>query len=66
MRKTEELLQTAIKMGFSYEEAMSIIDDTLNPVLIFRHPLYAETIPEALYKVMITKFSYILLERQDE
>lgn len=56
MKKTIELLEEAVKMGFSREKALRDIDASLDEELEERKPLMEEEIPEQLYKDILFGF----------
>lgn len=50
MKKTIDLLEEAVKMGFEREKALSDIDASLDEELAERKPLMEEEIPDQLYE----------------
>lgn len=58
MKKTIELLEEAVKMGFSREKALRDIDASLDEELGTeeRKPLMEEEIPDQLYKDILFGF----------
>ena len=49
MKKTIDLLNAAVEMGFNREQALADIDASLDTELEERNPLMEEEIPESLY-----------------
>jgi hypothetical protein len=56
MKKTIDLLNTVVSMGFGREQALADIDASLDAELEERHPLMEEEIPEDLYNGILGGF----------
>lgn len=56
MKKTIELLEEVVKMGFSREKALRDIDASLDEELTERKPLMEEEIPDQLYEDILFDF----------
>ena len=56
MKKTIELLEEAVKMGFSREKALRDIDASLDEELEERKPLMEEEISDQLYEDILFGF----------
>lgn len=56
MKKTIELLNKAVAMGFSREKALRDIDASLDEELTERKPLMEEEIPDQLYEDILFGF----------
>lgn len=56
MKKTIDLLNKAVEMGFDREQALADIDASLDAELEERHPLMEEEIPEDLYNGILGGF----------
>lgn len=56
MKKTIDLLEEAVKMGFEREKALSDIDASLDEELAERKPLMEEEIPDQLYEDILFDF----------
>lgn len=56
MKKTIDLLEEAVKMGFEREKALSDIDASLDEELAERKPLMEEEIPDQLYEDILFGF----------
>lgn len=56
MKKTIDLLEEAVKMGFSREKALRDIDASLDEELEERKPLMEEEIPDQLYEDILFGF----------
>ena len=56
MKKTIELLNEVVTMGFGREQALADIDASLDAELKERHPLTEEEIPENLYNDILEGF----------
>ena len=56
MKKTIELLEEAVKMGFNRERALADIDASLDEELEERKPLMEEEIPDQLYEDILFGF----------
>lgn len=56
MKKTIDLLNEAVEMGFNREQALSDIDASLDAELEERQPLMEEEIPEDLYNDILEGF----------
>lgn len=56
MKKTIDLLEEAVKMGFEREKALSDIDASLDEELSERKPLMEEKIPDQLYEDILFGF----------
>ena len=56
MKKTIELLEEVVKMGFSREKALRDIDASLDEELTERKPLMEEEIPDQLYEEILFGF----------
>lgn len=56
MKKTIDLLNEVVEMGFSREYALESIDASLDVSLDDRKPLMDEEIPESLYNDIIDGF----------
>lgn len=56
MKKTIDLLEEAVKMGFSREKALRDIDASLDEELTERKPLMEEEIPDQLYEDILFGF----------
>lgn len=56
MKKTIELLNEAVAMGFGREQALADIDASLDSELEERNPLMEEEIPEILYNDILEGF----------
>lgn len=56
MKKTIDLLEEAVKMGFEREKALSDIDASLDEELTERKPLMEEEIPDQLYEDILFGF----------
>lgn len=55
-KKTIDLLNKAVKMGFDREQALADIDASLDAELEERQPLMEEEIPEDLYNGILCGF----------
>ena len=56
MKKTIDLLNEAVEMGFGREQALADIDASLDAELDERQPLMEEEIPEDLYNDILDGF----------
>lgn len=56
MKKTIDLLNKAVSMGFSREKALRDIDASLEEELTERKPLMEEEIPDQLYEDILFGF----------
>lgn len=56
MKKTIDLLNAAVEMGFSREQALADIDASLDAELEERKPLMEEEISECLYNDILNGF----------
>ena len=56
MKKTIDLLNKAVEMGFNREQALADIDASLDSELEERKPLMEEEIPESLYDDILEGF----------
>ncbi len=56
MKKTIDLLNKAVSMGFSREKALRDIDASLDEELTERKPLMEEEIPDQLYEDILFGF----------
>lgn len=56
MKKTIDLLNAAVEMGFNREQALADIDASLDAELEERHPLMEEEITESLYDDILVGF----------
>lgn len=56
MKKTIDLLNKAVEMGFDREQALADIDASLDAELEERQPLMEEEIPEILYNDILEGF----------
>lgn len=56
MKKTIDLLEEAVKMGFEREKALRDIDASLDEELTERKPLMEEEIPDQLYEDILFGF----------
>jgi hypothetical protein len=56
MKKTIDLLEEAVKMGFGREKALRDIDASLDEELTERKPLMEEEIPDQLYEDILFGF----------
>jgi hypothetical protein len=56
MKKTIDLLNAAVEMGFNREQALADIDASLDSELEERKPLMEEEIPESLYDDILEGF----------
>ena len=56
MKKTIDLLNKAVEMGFDREQALADIDASLDAELEERKPLMEEEIPEDLYNGILGGF----------
>ena len=56
MKKTIDLLNAAVEMGFNREQALEDIDTSLDAELEERKPLMEEEIPEILYNDILEGF----------
>nr|DAT54684.1 MAG TPA: UBA-like domain protein [Caudoviricetes sp.] len=56
MKKTIDLLNAVVAMGFDREQALTDIDASLDAELEERHPLRDEEIPDELYNDIIFGF----------
>lgn len=56
MKKTIDLLNEVVAMGFGREQALADIDASLDAELEERHPLMEEEIPESLYGDILEGF----------
>ncbi len=56
MKKTIELLEEAVKMGFNRERALADIDASLDEELTERKPLMEEEISDQLYEDILFGF----------
>lgn len=56
MKKTIDLLNKAVEMGFDREQALADIDASLDAELEERKPLMEEEIPEILYNDILEGF----------
>ena len=57
MKKTIDLLNEVIAMGFGREQALADIDASLDAELEERNPLMEEEIPEDLYNDILNGFA---------
>lgn len=57
MKKTIDLLNAAVEMGFNREQALADIDASLGVELEERKPLMEEEIPEGLYNDILNGFA---------
>lgn len=56
MKKTIDLLNEVVAMGFGREQALTDIDTSLDSELEERQPLMDEEIPESLYNNILEGF----------
>lgn len=56
MKKTIDLLNEVVAMGFNREQALTDIDASLDAELEERQPLMEEEIPESLYNDILEGF----------
>lgn len=56
MKKTIDLLNEVVAMGFDREQALADIDASLDAELEERNPLMEEEIPEILYNDILEGF----------
>ena len=56
MKKTIDLLNEVVAMGFGREQALTDIDASLDSELEERQPLMDEEIPESLYNNILVGF----------
>lgn len=56
MKKTIDLLNAVVAMGFDREQALADIDASLDSELEERKPLMEEEIPESLYDDILEGF----------
>ncbi len=56
MKKTIDLLNAAVEMGFNREQALADIDASLDAELEERKPLVEEEITESLYNDILEGF----------
>lgn len=56
MKKTIDLLNKAVEMGFDREQALADIDASLDAELEERHPLMDEEISESLHNNILEGF----------
>lgn len=56
MKKTIDLLNAAVEMGFNREQVLADIDASLDAELEERKPLMEEEIPESLYDDILEGF----------
>ena len=56
MKKTIDLLNEVVAMGFGREQALADIDASLDAELEERKPLMEEEIPESLYNDILEGF----------
>lgn len=56
MKKTINLLDEVVAMGFNREQALTDIDASLDAELEERQPLMEEEIPESLYNDILEGF----------
>ena len=56
MKKTIDLLNEVVAMGFGREQALTDIDASLDSELEERQPLMDEEIPESLYNNILEGF----------
>lgn len=56
MKKTIDLLNAAVEMGFNREQALADIDASLDAELEERKPLMEEEITESLYNDILEGF----------
>lgn len=56
MKKTIDLLNEVVAMGFGREQALTDIDASLDSELEERKPLMEEEIPESLYNDILEGF----------
>lgn len=56
MKKTIDLLNAVVAMGFDREQALTDIDASLDSELEERKPLMEEEIPESLYDDILEGF----------
>lgn len=56
MKKTIDLLNKAVEMGFDREQALADIDASLDEELAERKPLMKEEIPDQLYEDILFGF----------
>lgn len=56
MKKTIDLLNKAVEMGFNREQALADIDASLDAELEERQPLMEEEITESLYNDILEGF----------
>lgn len=56
MKKTIDLLNEVVAMGFGREQALTDIDASLDAELEERQPLMEEEIPESLYNNILEGF----------
>lgn len=56
MKKTIDLLNEVVEMGFNREQALADIDASLDAELEERKPLMEEEIPESLYNDILDGF----------
>lgn len=57
MKKTIDLLNAVVEMGFNREQALADIDASLDAELEERQPLMEEEIPEGLYNNILNGFA---------
>lgn len=57
MKKTIDLLNEVVAMGFGREQALADIDASLDAELEERKPLMEEEIPEGLYNDILNGFA---------
>lgn len=57
MKKTIDLLNAAVEMGFNREQALADIDASLDAELEERKPLMEEEISECLYNDILNGFA---------
>lgn len=57
MKKTIDLLNAAVEMGFNREQALADIDTSLDAELEERQSLMEEEIPEGLYNDILNGFA---------
>lgn len=62
MKRTKELINEVVAMGFDYDEALSGVDASLDYSLGFenRKPIDDEFITEDLYDEIIDGFEYVI------
>lgn len=56
MKKTIDLLEETVKMGFSREKALRDIDASLDEEIVERKPLMEEEISDQLYEDILFGF----------